>query len=154
MQAAFGLGVTGPTSGALVLAGRHWSGAGPTTDRRISTFGERIAREVVLDDVLLDAFITPCSERIDLGDPASALAAGLQPLPRDLNEAITAMAESELVREGIDRVLAAPPLPARSQKAWREEMAFMDRLTSMGPVPGKRTWTREDLYDERLSRRH
>jgi len=62
--------------------------------------------------------------------------------------------ESELIREGIDRVLAAPSLPARDQKAWREELAFIDALTRKGPVPGKRTWTRDDLYHERLSRRH
>lgn len=62
--------------------------------------------------------------------------------------------ESELIREGIDRVLAAPALPVRDQKAWKEELAFIDQLTRMGPVPGKRTWTRDDLYDERVSRRH
>jgi hypothetical protein len=62
--------------------------------------------------------------------------------------------ESELVREGIDRVLSAPPLSARDHKAWKEELAFIDHLTRLGPVKGKRTWTREELYDERLSRRH
>ena len=62
--------------------------------------------------------------------------------------------ESELIREGIDRVLAAPPISARDQKLWREELAFIDDLTRMGPVTGKRTWTRDDLYHERLSRRH
>jgi len=62
--------------------------------------------------------------------------------------------ESELVREGIDRVLSTPPLLARNHKAWKEELAFIDRLTKLGPVEGKRTWTREELYDERFSRRH
>jgi hypothetical protein len=62
--------------------------------------------------------------------------------------------ESELVREGIDRVLSTPPLSARDHKAWKEELAFIDHLTRLGPVKGKRTWTREELYDERLSRRH
>ena len=62
--------------------------------------------------------------------------------------------ESELIREGINRVLAAPPLRARDQKAWQEELSFIDYLTRLGPVEGKRTWTREELYDERLSRRH
>jgi glutamine synthetase len=37
--------------------------------------------------------------KIAFADAASALAAGLQPLPGDLNEAITAMAASDLVRE-------------------------------------------------------
>jgi glutamine synthetase len=37
--------------------------------------------------------------KIAFADAASALAAGLQPLPGDLNEAITSMAASDLVRE-------------------------------------------------------
>ena len=36
---------------------------------------------------------------VDLNEPEAALAAGFTPLPRDLNEAISAMAASELVRE-------------------------------------------------------
>ena len=37
--------------------------------------------------------------QVDLNEPEAALAAGFTPLPRDLNEAITAMAASDLVRE-------------------------------------------------------
>jgi hypothetical protein len=62
--------------------------------------------------------------------------------------------ESELIREGVDRVLSTPSLPARDHKAWKEELAFIDHLTKLGPVEGKRTWTRDELYDERFSRRH
>ncbi len=62
--------------------------------------------------------------------------------------------ESELIREGVDRILTAPPLPARDRAAWKKELAFMDQLTKLGPVEGKRTWTREELYDERIPRRH
>lgn len=62
--------------------------------------------------------------------------------------------ESALVREGIDRVLSTPPLPASDHRAWKEELAFIDHLTKLGPVKGKRTWTRDELYDERFSRRH
>ena len=62
--------------------------------------------------------------------------------------------ESELIREGIDQVLTAPSVRTRDPKAWKKELAFMDRLAKMGPVEGKRTWARDDLYDDRLSRRH
>lgn len=62
--------------------------------------------------------------------------------------------ESELIREGIDRILAAPPLLDRDPKSWRDELGFIKELTRMGPVAGGRTWTRDELYHERLSRRH
>lgn len=61
--------------------------------------------------------------------------------------------ESALIREGIDRVLIAPPDHPQDPKAWGEVRAFIDHLISLGPVAGKRTWTREDLYAERLRRR-
>ena len=53
---------------------------------------------------------------------------------------------SELIREGINRVLAEPPL---DRAAWDREKAFIESLIRKGPVPGKRTWTREELYDDR-----
>ena len=61
--------------------------------------------------------------------------------------------ESQLIREGIDRVLTGPLEPQLDHTAWQEALAFMDHLASLGPVPGGRTWKREDLYEERLRRR-
>jgi ribbon-helix-helix protein len=52
--------------------------------------------------------------------------------------------ESELVREGVDRVLAEPSL---DHAAWERELMFMDSLIRKGPIKGKRTWKREDLYE-------
>lgn len=54
--------------------------------------------------------------------------------------------ESDLIREGIKRVLDEPPL---DRAAWEREKAFIESLIQKGPVPGGRTWKREDLYDER-----
>jgi Arc/MetJ-type ribon-helix-helix transcriptional regulator len=54
--------------------------------------------------------------------------------------------ESELIREGIRRVLDEPPL---DRTAWEREKAFIESLIRKGPIPGGRTWKREDLYDER-----
>lgn len=54
--------------------------------------------------------------------------------------------ESDLIREGIKRVLDEPPL---DRAAWEREKAFIDSLIRKGPIPGGRTWKREDLYDER-----
>jgi hypothetical protein len=55
--------------------------------------------------------------------------------------------ESQVIREGIDCVLKAPVPPSRKPLAWKEARAFIDRLTALGPVKGKRTWTREELHE-------
>jgi len=51
---------------------------------------------------------------------------------------------SELIREGVNRVLDEPPL---DRGAWERELAFIDSLIAKGPIKGKRAWKREDLYD-------
>ncbi len=52
--------------------------------------------------------------------------------------------ESELIREGINRILADPPL---DRAAWDRELAYIDSLIRKGPLKGGRTWKREDLYE-------
>ncbi len=52
--------------------------------------------------------------------------------------------ESELIREGIDRILTDPPL---DRSAWERQLAFIDSLIRKGPLKGGRTWKREDLYE-------
>ena len=54
--------------------------------------------------------------------------------------------ESALIREGINRVLTDPPL---DRAAWERELAYIDSLIQKGPIRGKRTWKREDLYERR-----
>jgi len=65
------------------------------------------------------------------------------------------VSEAELIRQAIDRQISGtggavlPPDPA----AWEQALQFMLELRKRGPLPGQqRTWTREDLYEERLSR--
>ncbi len=60
--------------------------------------------------------------------------------------------ESELIREGIDKVLVVPLQPRLDTGAWKEALTSIDRLIGLGPVKGKRTWTREEIYDERIRR--
>ncbi len=60
--------------------------------------------------------------------------------------------ESELIREGIDKVLVGSFQPRLDTDAWKEALASIDRLIRLGPVKGKRTWTREEIYDERIRR--
>jgi hypothetical protein len=65
------------------------------------------------------------------------------------------ISEAELIRQAIDRQLGAglgPELPP-DPDAWEKAHQFMLELHARGPIAGKgRTWNREDLYEERLSR--
>jgi len=57
--------------------------------------------------------------------------------------------ESELIRRGVNRVLDEPLPFEPDPQAWKEVLAFIDSLIAKGPVKGKRTWKREDLYERR-----
>ncbi len=57
--------------------------------------------------------------------------------------------EGEFTREDIERALKEP-LPAKpDHSAWEKELAFIDWLIRKGPIKGRRTWKREDIYDRR-----
>jgi len=58
----------------------------------------------------------------------------------------TGMTEAELIRQAIDRRSGTVHLP-RDLRAWQEERAFIARLIEQGPVPGERTWRREELHE-------
>ena len=59
------------------------------------------------------------------------------------------ISEAALIREAIERQVNAPAHPTNS---WLNERAYIQALIEQGPVAGKRTWTRDELYEERLSR--
>lgn len=57
--------------------------------------------------------------------------------------------ESELIREGVERILSTPgslDLPLDHQ-GWEEAVRFMEAWRRKGPVKGKRTWTRDDAHE-------
>ena len=58
----------------------------------------------------------------------------------------TGSTEAELIRQAIDRHTGSF-LPQRDMRAWEEELAFIERLMQEGPVPGRRTWKREELHE-------
>ena len=64
----------------------------------------------------------------------------------------TGKSEAEIVREALDRWLASERRRREAETAWEEERAFIEARVAEGPLPGRRTWTREELYEERLSR--
>jgi len=55
--------------------------------------------------------------------------------------------EAEIIREAIDRHAGLFLLPRRDLTVWLREMAFIDDLIRQGPVPGGRTWRREELHE-------
>ncbi len=65
----------------------------------------------------------------------------LKKLSRELN-----VSQAELIRRGIDEIIDQTATQARRMKAWEE---FKEFAMSRPEVPegGKRTWTRDELYD-------
>ncbi|HEX9093989.1 MAG TPA: hypothetical protein VF902_08395 [Coriobacteriia bacterium] len=55
--------------------------------------------------------------------------------------------ESELIRRGIDGVLGRAVALPRDPEAWERAMTFMEERMKLVVTHGKRTWTRDDLYD-------
>lgn len=60
--------------------------------------------------------------------------------------------EADIIREAIDMLLSETARQRQAQKAWDETLAFMEARYAQGAVSGGRTWTRDELYEERLSR--
>lgn len=62
----------------------------------------------------------------------------------------TGLSEAEVIRRAINEHLqtrrSSRPLP-RDPRAWERAKKIMDKIMAQGPVPGERTWRREDLYD-------
>lgn len=59
--------------------------------------------------------------------------------------------ESELIRLGIDQ-LARPRVSFFDPKSWEEALEFMKARAKIEVPQTGRTWTRDELYEERLER--
>jgi hypothetical protein len=55
------------------------------------------------------------------------------------------VSEAEVIRQAIDRHMAAFHTRP-DHTAWQAERAFINSLIERGQVPGRREWTRDDLY--------
>jgi hypothetical protein len=62
------------------------------------------------------------------------------------------VSEAALIRRGIDEVARRGPSGGFDRKAWEEELAFMKERAKMRVPQTGRSWTREELYEERLDR--
>jgi hypothetical protein len=60
--------------------------------------------------------------------------------------------EAEIVREALDRWMASEQRRREAEAAWEEVLGFAEEWAAQGPVPGGRTWTREELHQEQLKR--
>ena len=59
----------------------------------------------------------------------------------------TGASEAEIIRDALDRHAGGPQAGRRDLRAWAEERAFIAGRMAGGPVPGQRTWQREDLHE-------
>lgn len=65
----------------------------------------------------------------------------------------TGMSEADIIRQALDQWLEAEEARRRrALAAWKEARTFIEARAAQGPVPGKRTWTRDELYEERMNR--
>lgn len=62
------------------------------------------------------------------------------------------VSEAELIRQSIERIGRTRAVLPLDQEAWQEELAFIYRRASQEAFGRQRSWTREDLYEERLQR--
>jgi hypothetical protein len=60
------------------------------------------------------------------------------------------VSESELIRDGIEKVLAMGTARRRDIQTWETEKKFILSLVKKGATAGKRTWRREDIYDRKV----
>ncbi len=56
------------------------------------------------------------------------------------------VSEAMLIRQSLDRGLRIGSAAMRDADAWEGIQGFIRRRMRKGPLPGKRTWRREDLY--------
>ena len=63
------------------------------------------------------------------------------------------VSEAELIRRCLDAMARQAVTIAVDQRAWDEELAFLQtRAHTVPSRQGQRTWTREELYAERIDR--
>lgn len=60
--------------------------------------------------------------------------------------------QAEVVRQGIDLASRSAANLSFNRKAWDEAVAFMKKRARMKVPQTGRSWTREELYEERFAR--
>src|SRR5215217_874406 len=73
MKATLGLLQVRPPPGPVVLVGRYWTGLGLATDAPVALLEQRVDRNVVLGDVLVNPLLLHESKRGELGRAEAAI---------------------------------------------------------------------------------
>jgi predicted DNA-binding protein len=64
----------------------------------------------------------------------------------------TGKSEAAIIREALDRWLKQERKLRDAEDTWEAEKSFIESRIAEGPVEGGRTWTREELYEDRIRR--
>lgn len=56
------------------------------------------------------------------------------------------LSEAELIRQSVDRAVLVKEQAYPDVSAWEAERRFIRERRARGRLPGKRDWTREDIY--------
>ena len=62
------------------------------------------------------------------------------------------ISEAALIRQAIDLLGAAGRKSLAARQAWEEELAFIKQRMQLRVPQTGRSWTREEIYEERLAR--
>ena len=62
------------------------------------------------------------------------------------------VSEAALIRRGIDDIAHEGSSTMFDKRAWKEALAFMKERAKMKVPQTGRSWTRDELYEERLER--
>ena len=62
------------------------------------------------------------------------------------------MSGAEIFRQALDCWIASEQQRREAEAAWEDERACIESQIAQGPVAGGRRWTREEIYEDRLSR--
>ena len=62
------------------------------------------------------------------------------------------ISEAALIRQAIDRLGAASDKPPAARQAWEEAKRVMQERMQLHVPQTGRSWTREEIYEERLAR--
>ena len=60
--------------------------------------------------------------------------------------------EAELIRRGIDLLRHPAPRVHRDEEAWQDFLALLDERARLPSNASGRSWTRDELYEERLGK--
>ena len=64
----------------------------------------------------------------------------------------TGKSEAEILRQALDRWLESENQRQEAEAAWEQILAFSEERAERSVVAEGRSWTREELYEERLNR--